>query len=73
MINDYLSNKKNYTSKINNKNYFPTTKILKSKKIDINILLNKAKVEEKNKKKENLILFALTFLVISVMGIFITI
>jgi len=73
MLNDYLSNKKNYILNKPQKNYFSVPKTLKSKKIDINILLNKAKVEEKNKKKENLILFALTFLIISVVGIFTTI
>ena len=73
MLNDYLSNKKNYILNKPQKNYFSVPKTLKSKKIDINVLLNKAKVEEKNKKKENLILFALTFFVVGVMGIFITI
>ena len=73
MLNDYLNNKKNYILNKPQKNYFSVPKTLKSKKIDINVLLNKAKVEEKNKKKENLILFALTFFVFGVMGIFITI
>ena len=73
MLNDYLNNKKNYILNKPKKNYFSEFKTLKSKKIDINVLLNKVKVEEKNKKKENLILFALTFFVFGVMGIFITI
>jgi len=72
MKNDYLSNKKNY--KINKLNKYHSQKynIIKSKNVDINRLLNSVKINEKNKKKENFILFGLATLVISAMGIFIT-
>ena len=72
MQNDYLSNKKNYNlNKIKKKplqgKYSYSQK---SKNVSINTLLNRVKIDEKNKKKENLILFGFVVLIISVAGIF---
>jgi len=72
MQNDYLSNKKNYN--INNRNKYHSQKYdtSKSKSVDINKLLNNVKVNEKNKIKENCIIFSLAMLILSVTGIFIS-
>ena len=45
-------------------------KISKDKYVDVNILLNRVKLNEKNKKKENLLIFFSVILLISVTGIF---
>ena len=45
-------------------------KPLKDKYVDVNILLNRVKLNEKNKKKENLLIFFSVILLISVTGIF---
>jgi len=42
----------------------------KDKYVDVNILLNRVKLNEKNKKKENLLIFFSVILLISVTGIF---
>jgi hypothetical protein len=42
----------------------------KKKSVDVNILLNRVKLNEKNKKKENLIILFSVILLISVTGIF---
>ena len=75
MQNDYLSNKKKYDSviqkKYNLKNK-PSTNFINSKKpnnVDINKLLNKVKINEKNQKKEKLILLSIASLVLGVAGI----
>jgi hypothetical protein len=41
--------------------------------VDINKLLNRVKIEEKNRKKEKLIFFAIVLVAIGIMGIFIAI
>ena len=45
-------------------------KISKDIYVDVNILLNRVKMNEKNKKKENLILLFSVIFLISVTGIF---
>jgi hypothetical protein len=45
-------------------------KTSKDKYVDVNILLNRVKLNEKNKKKENLLIFFSVILLISVTGIF---
>jgi hypothetical protein len=73
MQNDYLSNKNIYTSN-KHKKYFSQNhiKLKKKSNVDINKLLNSVKINERNKKKESWILFGLATLIVSVMGIFIT-
>ena len=41
--------------------------------VDINKLLNRVKIEEKNRKKEKLIFFGMVLTAIGIMGIFIAI
>ena len=71
MQNDYLNNKKNYNlNKIKKKplqgKYSYSQK---QKNVSINTLLNRVKIDEKNRKIENLILFGFVVLIISVAGI----
>tara|TARA_B110000467_G_C18213209_1_gene418693 strand:- start:590 stop:811 length:222 start_codon:yes stop_codon:yes gene_type:complete len=69
MQNDYLSNKKKYTSDYNNEYEFKTKLISKPKIVDVNVLLNKVKIKEKKLKVENLIVLSIIVLVISTFGI----
>ena len=59
------------TQKANDSIQTPVLKNLSKKKsVDVNILLNRVKLNEKNKKKENLIILFSVILLISVTGIF---
>jgi len=69
MKNDYLSNKKKYSSDYDNKYELKTELISKPKIVDVNILLNKVKIKEKKLKVENLIVLSIIVLVISTIGI----
>tara|TARA_B100000795_G_C22718046_1_gene406281 strand:- start:705 stop:932 length:228 start_codon:yes stop_codon:yes gene_type:complete len=66
----------NYKSKneINNKKIFSEV-YNKNKKavVDINILLNRVKLEEKNQAKRKIIFFSLTILALSLFGTFVVI
>ena len=57
-----LRNKNRYSSK--------QTNINRSKNVDINTLLNRVKLNEKNKTKENLIFLAIGLASISAIGLF---
>ncbi|MDC1146543.1 hypothetical protein OAS84_01955 [Candidatus Pelagibacter sp.] len=57
-----LRNKNRYSSK--------QTIINRSKNVDINTLLNRVKLNEKNKTKENLIFLAIGLASISALGLF---
>jgi len=57
-----LRNKNRYSSK--------QTIINRSKNVDINTLLNRIKLNEKNKTKENLIFLAIGLASISALGLF---
>ena len=72
MQNDYLNNKKNYSSNIIKKHPLQGQYSYSQRPINvsINTLLNRVKIDEKNRKKENLILFGFVVLVISFTGIF---
>ena len=60
-----LRNKNRYSSK--------QTIINRSKNVDINTLLNRVKLNEKNKTKENLIFLAIGLASISAIGLFLLI
>ena len=72
MQNDYLNNKKNYNSNKIKKYPLKGQYSFSQRPINvsINTLLNRVKIDEKNRKKENLILFGFVVLIISVAGIF---
>jgi len=75
MQNDYLSNKKKFDTaaqnKYNLKNKISTNDInsKKANNVDINKLLNKVKISEKNQKKEKLILLSVASLAVGIAGI----
>tara|TARA_B110000116_G_scaffold141225_1_gene122407 strand:+ start:408 stop:647 length:240 start_codon:yes stop_codon:yes gene_type:complete len=75
MQNDYLSNKKKFDTaaqnKYNLKNKINTNDInsKKANNVDINKLLNKVKINEKNQKKEKLILLSVASLAVGIAGI----
>ncbi len=74
MRNDYLTNKvkfnnlKNLKKKSNND--FPKQKVLSPKKtVNVNILLNRVKLDEKKTILEKVVLFSIVILLISITGI----
>jgi hypothetical protein len=70
MQNDYLNNKKKYSIKnLDEKKSQVQFKINNKTKVDINKLLNRVKIEQKNKKKENLAIIGLVCSAIFVIGI----
>ena len=75
MQNDYLTNKKKYDSVVQKKYNLKNesiTNFINSKKpnnVDINKLLNKVKINEKNQKKEKLILLSVASLAVGIAGI----
>jgi hypothetical protein len=75
MQNDYLNNKKNYSSNIIKKHPLQCQYSYSQRPINvsINTLLNRIKIDEKNRKKENLIFFGFVVLVISITGIFVVV
>ena len=72
MQNGHLSNKKNYTSNRYSDYIHTNHAKLKKENVNINKLLNGIKINKKNKKKESWILFGLAALIVSAMGIFVT-
>tara|TARA_B100001175_G_C19302326_1_gene538866 strand:- start:535 stop:759 length:225 start_codon:yes stop_codon:yes gene_type:complete len=46
--------------------------LLKTKNVDINILLNRIKLKEKGKKKEMIVLFGVAISIIGITGLFIS-
>ena len=50
--------KNSIKAKIQNDEFLDETQIVKEKKVDINILLNRVKVEQKDKIKKNFIITA---------------
>ena len=61
--NQKLSNKKEHTP---DKNF----KLNPKSKVDINKLLNRVKLKEKSKKKDNLILLGIGLAIVSITGLF---
>ena len=70
MKNDYLNNKKKYSSYRDLKNLDKKLQNSIPKNVDINKLLNRVKIKEKTIKRENWIMFGLTTLLLSCVLIF---
>ena len=68
-LHNSLHNKKIHNSKKNNKPLIRDYKTSKVISVDINTLLNRVKLEKKNRLKENVILVGLAILVVGVVGI----
>jgi len=70
MKNDYLSNKKKFTNiNASNKPIIKTRQISKTKTVNVNILLNRVKINEKSIIKKNIVFYGLTSLLITIVGI----
>ena len=70
MRSSYL-NKDKYKDSIETKEFtLSESSLPKSKTVDINILLNRIKIDSGKQKKEKLILFGIVVLVICMTGIF---
>ena len=72
MKNDYLNNKIKYSLNADLNTTHKLQKIIKSNNVDINKLLNRLKIDQRNKKKENLILTSLISSVLLIIGTIIT-
>ena len=73
MIKNYFYNYKlNYKDKDKIK-LTQTPNVVKKSVVDINILLNKVKIEKKNKTKKSIIFFSLVTLALILFGTFIAI
>jgi hypothetical protein len=75
MNNDYLNNKKFYYLSKNRDRNIRAHPIINNKKkltkVNINTLLNRVKINEVKKRKENFILFFVSISVVSIATIFI--
>jgi hypothetical protein len=73
MVKYYNHNFKSIDESIENKN-FPITKAAVQKRtVDINMLLNRVKLEKKTATKQKIIYYSLTISLLFLMGVFITI
>ena len=68
MKNIFLTNQANLDDTTQKYNYLQ--KNFKRNTVDINRLLNRVKINEKNKKKENLVYLSIAILTISIISLF---
>ena len=73
MQKKYFHNYKSVNENNRIKKSAPTSKVDIKSVVDINILLNRVRIEEKNAIKRRIIFFSFAILVISLLGTFITI
>lgn len=66
MQNDYLNNKKKINQKKETKNTVQINSLSKKKIVDINKLLNRVKIKENQKQKDNLLLLVIASTVIGI-------
>ena len=72
MRNIYLYNEKLIDQDVDTKRLSEAQHKNKKQAVDINKLLNRVKIEQKNETKRKIIFYSLTILVISLLGILIT-
>ena len=73
MVKYYYHNFKSIDENIKKKN-FPITKgAVQKRTVDINMLLNRVKIEKKTEIKQKIIYYSLTISLLFLMGVFITI
>tara|TARA_B100000780_G_C20664762_1_gene264616 strand:- start:67 stop:294 length:228 start_codon:yes stop_codon:yes gene_type:complete len=63
---------KSINQNINKKTLFNTQHVYEKKVVDINILLNRVKLDKKNEIKKKIIFYSFTILGLSLLGILIT-
>jgi|TARA_B100000780_G_C21106753_1_gene446986 hypothetical protein len=73
MRNNTFHNDRSIIKNLDKKEPFSPNYIDKKINVDINRLLNRVKLDYKNEKKEKIIFFSLSVLLLSSMGVFITI
>jgi hypothetical protein len=73
MDNSIFHNGKSIEKKLDVKEFSYLQKLDKNKIVDINNLLNRVKVSEKDEKKQRIIFFSFGILLLTLMGIFVSI
>ena len=73
MDNNIFHNSKSIEKKLDVKKFSYLHKLDKNKVVDINNLLNRVKVSEKDEKKQRIIFFSFGILLLTSMGIFVSI
>tara|TARA_B110000971_G_scaffold193368_1_gene206252 strand:- start:244 stop:471 length:228 start_codon:yes stop_codon:yes gene_type:complete len=73
MDNSIFHNSKSIEKKLDVKEFSYLQKLDKNKIVDINNLLNRVKVSEKDEKKQRIIFFSFGILLLTSMGIFVSI
>ena len=68
MQNDYLNNKKKINQNKEIKNTIQINSLPKKKIVDINKLLNRVKIKENQKKKDNFLLLGISSLIICIIA-----
>ena len=71
MENDYLINKRSIKLKQEIKTITPIEFLPKNKSVDINKLLNRVKINENKKKKENILMLGIATFIVGCSGIII--
>tara|TARA_B100000767_G_scaffold108591_1_gene104031 strand:+ start:129 stop:356 length:228 start_codon:yes stop_codon:yes gene_type:complete len=73
MLKSYLHNNKSLDENKNKKTLTQSSKINLERAVDINILLNRVKLQEKNEIKKKIIFFSFTTFALGLFGTFIAI
>ena len=68
----YFHNEKSIDQNLNTKKLFGTKQIGEKQVVDINKLLNRVKINQKNETKRKIIFYSLVILGLSLLGILIT-
>ena len=69
----YFHNEKSIDQNLNTKRLSETHQIVKKQVVDINKLLNRVKIDQKNETKRKFIFYSLTILGLSLLGTLITV
>tara|TARA_B100000767_G_scaffold262731_1_gene275714 strand:+ start:420 stop:647 length:228 start_codon:yes stop_codon:yes gene_type:complete len=72
MAKYYYHNFKSIDESIENKNFQITKAAVQKRTVDINMLLNRVKLEKKTEIKQKIIYYSLTISLLFLMGVFIT-
>ena len=73
MQKSFFHNEESIEENLETKKTLPAKSINQKARVDINNLLNRVKIDQKKQSKKKIIIFSFGVLLISLMGIFITI
>ena len=73
MQKNYFHNSKHISEKNDQKKAITVEQINQKRRVDINKLLNRVRVDKKNQSKKKIAFFGLGVLLVSLMGIFISV